>query len=1127
VICVFKSLPRNFVTKESAPFDFSLSAQGDVPGSVSSPEIPTLNEQAPHPQGLRRWRRGLLAFASLGILAASPAGWVACHMSPSCDLENTKISGSSTVAVGSHAQLVLGNTCDPSETGVTWSASPAGYLSIDSNGNITGLSATPPTPEGGAVTVTAKDTSGNAFTATVTVSGPTLTGIAVTDEDKGTVGTGATDPFTATGMYSDSTTQNLTTFVTWTSGTTTVATIVANTGVVTTVATGSSLITASLAIGSAAPITGSETLTVMGVAPTLTGITIAPATASITAGLTQQYTATGTYSDGSQQPITTGLTWIASPVTVATITSSGLATGVSAGSASIMAVLGTVTSQSAALTVTGATLQSISVTPASAFIIAGQTQQYTATGTYSDGSTQPLSTAVAWTSSPTAVATIVANGLATGVAQGTATISASDGAVNSGPVTLTVLPASRYLLDLPSVGLMGVEAIVPGTGQLRARSIVSGVFSGTFQILPDEKNVILVEPDAGTIANFSIGAGGQIAPTGAVLSDPSWAEDNLASTAVDPLGRFVYVADDYAHLTVIPVDSSGNLGAPVLLLSNLINPTAMAIDPSGTYLYVASSGQPETTIGSYKIGASGAVTAVATSSGLPYAGIDQFLVSPSGNVLYALDKADFLLSAFSLSSGVLTPLPNSPFSLPSGGTPQAIAIDPTGSYVYLTEAAEATTGDNTDGLFGFTASADGLLIPMQLGFSFPVGQAPTGMIADAAGQFLYVANNGSNEIWVYSIASGNAPGQLTKVGAIRAAYPNQLGIVSGPSALSFTPSQLYVTNATGSGTITQFTIDPASGNLSNLSAPVAAGVNPQAITTDPFGQYAFAGGLGANDVSAYSVSDTGLSPITGSPFPSGNEPTALATDLSGSYLYAAMQGSADHTVWVYDLVSGVPTNGQAAVDTDAQPVFITGEPSNQFIYVANFAGHSIDMYQIYGDTLLSDGPGSLSVGQSQNWISVDPSGRFAYSADPLSNTIWEFNIAANGLLTVNGSQSVGVASSNPGVNTVVVEPTGKYLYATNEIAGQIFAFTIEPSTGLLTPVVGNLSHSEVGDLEGLPSAMSVDISGKYLYCVYSQSPGSGAVAAYSIDLNTGFLTAVTGAPYVPFAVGIATAGAVQ
>src|SRR5262249_38687273 len=67
----------------------------------------------------------------------------------------------------------------------------------------------------------------------------------------------------------------------------------------------------------------------------------------------------------------------------------------------------------------------------------GGSQQFTATGTYSDGSTQNLTNQVTWSSSNTAVATISTSGLATAVAVGTTTISATLGAV-SGNTTLTV-----------------------------------------------------------------------------------------------------------------------------------------------------------------------------------------------------------------------------------------------------------------------------------------------------------------------------------------------------------------------------------------------------------------------------------------------------------------------------------------------------------------------------------------------------------------------------------------------------------------------------------------------------------------------------------------------------------------
>ena len=99
------------------------------------------------------------------------------------------------------------------------------------------------------------------------------------------------------------------------------------------------------------------------------------------------------------------------------------------------------------LTVTAATLQSIAVTPANPSIAKGATQQFTATGTFSDNSTQNLTGQVTWASATTAVATITAGGLATGVAAGTSTISATLGAV-SGSTVLTVTAGDAEFGDL-------------------------------------------------------------------------------------------------------------------------------------------------------------------------------------------------------------------------------------------------------------------------------------------------------------------------------------------------------------------------------------------------------------------------------------------------------------------------------------------------------------------------------------------------------------------------------------------------------------------------------------------------------------------------------------------------------
>src|SRR6185369_10064344 len=93
------------------------------------------------------------------------------------------------------------------------------------------------------------------------------------------------------------------------------------------------------------------------------------------------------------------------------------------------------------LTVTAATLQSIAVTPANPSLAKGLTQQFTATGTFSDNSTEDLTAQVTWASATPATATIDSSGLATAIALGTSTISATLGGV-TGSTVLTVTAAT-------------------------------------------------------------------------------------------------------------------------------------------------------------------------------------------------------------------------------------------------------------------------------------------------------------------------------------------------------------------------------------------------------------------------------------------------------------------------------------------------------------------------------------------------------------------------------------------------------------------------------------------------------------------------------------------------------------
>jgi len=243
---------------------------------------------------------------------------------------------------------------------------------------------------------------------------------------------GATQQFTATGTYSDGSTANVTDHVTWKSSNTNIA--VSGIGVASATGTGTADITATVnGITSQA-----ISLTVI----TLSSIAVTPSTpANLIVGSTQQFTATGTYSDGSTADLSSRVTWASDTSTTATINSAGLTTGVTAGTTNITATLDGVTSANLTLIVISVT--SIAVTPnPPANLIAGSSEQFVATGTYSNGATADISSQVTWSSGTLSVATISSIGLATGISTGIANITATWNGKASPSVALTVTPAA-------------------------------------------------------------------------------------------------------------------------------------------------------------------------------------------------------------------------------------------------------------------------------------------------------------------------------------------------------------------------------------------------------------------------------------------------------------------------------------------------------------------------------------------------------------------------------------------------------------------------------------------------------------------------------------------------------------
>ncbi len=179
----------------------------------------------------------------------------------------------------------------------------------------------------------------------------------------------------------------------------------------------------------------------------LVSIAVSPSNPSIVLGTVEQFTAVGTYSDNSTRNLTTLVSWGSSAPSVAsignTVGSKGKAASRAVGETTITAKSGKI-SGSTTLSVTPVRLVSIVVTPSNPSIAIGTTEQFTATGTYSDNTTQNITASIIWSSSAPSVATVsnVAGsiGSATSVAVGKTEITATSGNM-SGSTTLTVTPA--------------------------------------------------------------------------------------------------------------------------------------------------------------------------------------------------------------------------------------------------------------------------------------------------------------------------------------------------------------------------------------------------------------------------------------------------------------------------------------------------------------------------------------------------------------------------------------------------------------------------------------------------------------------------------------------------------------
>jgi uncharacterized protein YjdB len=358
--------------------------------------------------------------ATASTMSVTPPTPVATTVTVSPGVASLLVGGTSALQAlvkDQNGNVMTGQT-------VSWSTSNAAAATVNSSGIVTGVAA-------GSATITATS-SGKTGTSAVTVTAvaPVVTTVTVAPTSASIL-VGATTSLQAAVKDQNGNVMTGQT-VSWSSGNSSAATVNSS-GVVTGVAAGSATITAT-----ASGVSGTSAITVTAVPPVVTTVTITPMSASVTAGATTTLQATVKDQNGN---VMTGQTvsWSTSNAAAATVNSTGVVTGVAAGSATITATssgktgISTVTVTAVAPVVT-----TVTVAPTSASIVVGATTTLQATVKDQNGNVM-TGQVVTWSSSNSSAATVNSSGVVTGVAAGSATISAtSSGKMGTSSVSVSV-----------------------------------------------------------------------------------------------------------------------------------------------------------------------------------------------------------------------------------------------------------------------------------------------------------------------------------------------------------------------------------------------------------------------------------------------------------------------------------------------------------------------------------------------------------------------------------------------------------------------------------------------------------------------------------------------------------------
>jgi 6-phosphogluconolactonase len=288
------------------------------------------------------------------------------------------------------------------------------------------------------------------------------------------------------------------------------------------------------------------------------------------------------------------------------------------------------------------------------------------------------------------------------------------------------------------------------------------------------------------------------------------------------------------------IDSSGNPSTSSAITSTPRYPGHVAVDLRGRFLvaveYNCCTFPGPGDVISYRITSGGGLTGRTSPAGITSGSWGSVQFESSGRWVYAADRTAGGIRAFSISStDALTQLSGSPFA--ATGI-YDLSVDPTGRFVFA-----SLNGGGVD-VFKINSATGALTLVSGSPFASGSGAA-AGTATDPTGQFLWVANGGSQNIYGFKI--NPASGTLSAISG----SPFLANVFQVQSMLGDPTGRVLVTEPGGA-----LQINTSTGALTARSADSGPDV-PGGIAIDPSGRFAYLGEWDGGAIYGFTIQSDG------------------------------------------------------------------------------------------------------------------------------------------------------------------------------------------------------------------------------------------------------------------------------